>query len=98
VHGGLPRVSNSASRTPAAFDSIRAAYQQLNADFGLKLADLSTERRRLRSVQPLRGCSGEATRLGVGDKASKMPQLHVGPLAYNVFLKNVQAEDRTIAP
>jgi hypothetical protein len=55
-----------------SLDAARVAYQQLNADFGLEFADLSAQRR-LGRVQSQLRCGRETTRLGDGDKVSKVP-------------------------
>jgi hypothetical protein len=56
-------------------DAARVPYQQLNADLGLEFSDLPAQRRLGRVQSQLRRCR-ETTRLGDGDKVSKMPKLH----------------------
>src|SRR5712671_2252050 len=73
------------------FDAMRAAVDQLHADFRFEIADLPAERR-LRGVQRLLGGHGQAAGIGHGDEVAEMPQLHgnppylsgMGP-AYKVF-------------
>jgi hypothetical protein len=56
-------------------DTARVSYQQLNADLGLEFSALPAQRRLGRVQSQLRR-RRETTRLGDGDKISKMPKLH----------------------
>jgi hypothetical protein len=80
---------------PAVNSTTHAAFRQLNADFGLDLAGLPTERR-LGRVQPLLGCRREV-RPRRRRKISTMPTLHAAdpclagmPATYKVFLRRAR--------
>jgi len=71
-------------------DPASAARKQLNANLSLEIADLPTERG-LSRVQSLLGCRRKATRLGGGNKITKLPKLHAAGPALQVCPNNLQS-------